>query len=159
MPLRKVGGSLSIMETREAMAALGSIDTQRAWLSDRVIAPWWYHPALGVLAGGLVATGEARNGMIFAWGVVAYTLGAAAVTWVNQRRVGLRMRYFDVRTSAVFAVEVLGVAVVVGLACWLGLAQHLDWAFPIAGLVSFLIVVGCGRWTDRVLRARLRTLP
>ena len=69
------------------------------------------------------------------------------------------MRYFDARSSAVFAVEVIGVAAVVVLACWLGLAEHHDWAFPIAAFVSFFIVVGCGRWTDRLLRARLRALP
>lgn len=138
---------------------LDSIGAQRSWLSDRVIAPRWYHPALGVLAGGLVATGEARSGTVFAWAVVAYTLGAAAVMWMNQQRVGVRLRYFDRRTAIVFAVEVVALAIVAGIACWLGLAEDSTGVFFVAGLVAFGVVVGCGRWTDRVLRARLRTLP
>lgn len=141
------------------MAALDSIDAGRDWLSDRVIAPWWYHVALGVLAGGLVATGEAHSGTVFAWGVVAYTLGAASVMWANQRRVGLKMRYFGACTGAVFAVEVVSLAVVAGLACWLGLTDQHNGAFAIAAVITFGIVVACGKWTDKVLRARLRTRP
>jgi hypothetical protein len=140
----------------EAADAMAGIRRSRAWLADRVIAPGWYHPAFGLLAGAAIAEAEARSWALVAWSVVAYTLGCGALGWINQRRVGLAMQYFDAATRAIFAAHVLALAALIALACWLDLDQGVRGAFVAAGVLAVAVTVMFGRWTDRVLRARLQ---
>jgi hypothetical protein len=146
------------MESHEgdAVSALSAIDTSRSWLADRVIAPAWYHLAFGLLAGAAIAEGELRSWTLFAWSVVAYTVGCGALGWWNQRRAGVAMRYFDWRTGAVFAGQVLTLSALIAIACWLGLDRGIHAAFVAAGVLAVLVTVAFGRWTDRLLRARLQ---
>ena len=139
---------------REAAEAMATIGSSRAWVADRIIAPGWYHPALGALNGALIAVGAARNWALFSWAVVAYTIGCGALMWVNQRRVGIWVSYFRGQTNTVFALQVLSLAVLAGLACWLGIGHGLKAAFILAGVLAVPVTVGFGRWTDQVLRAR-----
>jgi hypothetical protein len=71
--------------------------------------------------------GEIRSWALFAWSVAAYTVGCGALSWWNQRRVGL--------------------------------VRGLPGAFLAAGVLEALLAVVFGRWTDRLLRARLRAAP
>lgn len=148
--------TLSIMESDEAANSLSAIDDSRSWLANRIIAPGWYHVAFGVLAGGVIAEAEVRDWTLFAWSVAAYTVGCGALTWWNQRRVGVVMNYFDCRTRAVFAAHVLALSGLVALACWLGLDHGIRGVFLAAGVLAVPLAVVFGRWTDRLLRARLR---
>ena len=147
------------MPLGEAVSSLSAIDGSRSWLADRIIAPCWYHPAFGLLAGGAIAEGEIRNWAVFAWSVAAYTVGCAALSWWNQHRVGLTMNYFDARTRAVFAAHVLTLGGLAATACWLGLDRGVRGAFLAAGVLAVLLTVVFGRWTDRLLRARLQAAP
>ena len=52
--------------------------------------------------------------------------------WWNQRRVG------------------------VAIACWLGLDRGTHGAFLAAGVLAVPLTVVSGRWTDKLLRTRLR---
>lgn len=140
----------------EAAGAMAVIDRSRAWLADRVIAPGWYHPAFGLLAGAAIAEAEARSWTVFAWSLVAYTVGCGALMWFNQRRVGLVMRYFDAATRAIFTANVLTLATLIALACWLDLNRGVRGAFLVAGVLAVPVTVLFGHWTDRVLRARVR---
>lgn len=139
----------------EAAEALSAIGAGRSWLADRVIAPCWYHPALGLLAGGVIAGAEIRSWVVFGWSVAAYTLGCGAVMWLNQRRVGVAMRYFDARTRAIFAANVLALAGLIAIACWLEFGPGLRGAFLVAGVLAVPLTVLFGRWTDMALRSRL----
>jgi hypothetical protein len=147
------------MTPGEAASSLSAIDGSRSWLADRVIAPGWYHPAFGLLAGGVIAEGEIRNWALFAWSVAAYTAGCGALMWWNQRRVGVTMKYFDARTRAVFTAHVLTLAGLAAAACWLGPCRGVPGAFLAAGVLAVLLTVMFGHWTDRLLRARLQTAP
>lgn len=140
----------------EASGAMAAITGSRAWLANRIIAPRWYHPAFGLLAGAAIAEAEARSWTIFAWSVAGYVVGCGALQWFNQRRVGLVMRYFDARTRAVFATHVLVLTALVALACWLDLDRGVRGAFLLAGVLALPVTVLFGWWTDRLLRARLR---
>ncbi len=144
------------IEVAEAAGAMAAIAGSRAWLADRIIAPRWYHPAFGLLAGAAIAEAEARSWAVFAWSVAGYVVGCGALQWFNQRRVGLVMRYFDARTSAVFAAQVLTLGVLIALACWLDLDRGVRGAFLLAGALALPVIVLFGWWTDRLLRARLR---
>ncbi len=145
-----------LIEVAEAAGAMAAIAGSRAWLADRIIAPRWYHPAFGLLAGAAIAEAEARSWAVFAWSVAGYVVGCGALQWFNQRRVGLVMRCFDARTSAVFAAEVLTLGVLIALACWLDLDRGVRGAFLLAGALALPVIVLFGWWTDRLLRARLR---
>jgi hypothetical protein len=134
---------------------MASIGDARARLARRVVAPAWYHPAFGLLAGGAIAEAEARSWLIVAWSLAAYTVGCGVLSWLNQRRVGLTMRYWDSRTRAVFAGQALALAVLVAAACWVDLDLGLRGAFVVAGGLAVPLTVVFGHWTDRVLRARL----
>jgi hypothetical protein len=144
------------MAPGEAATAMSTIDASRSWLADRIIAPGWYHPAFGLLAGGVIAEAEIRNWMLFAWSVVAYTVGCSALAWWNQRRVGVAMNYFNCRTRAVFAGHVLTLCGLIAFACWLGLDRGAHGAFLAAGVLAVPLTVVFGRWTDKLLRARLQ---
>src|ERR1700727_906629 len=101
------GRAGAAMAPGEAASSLSAINGSRSWLADRVIAPGWYHLAFGLLAGGVIAEAEIRNWALFAWSVAAYTVGCGALSWWNQRHVGVTMQYFDPCTRAVFAAHVL----------------------------------------------------
>src|SRR5580704_11227560 len=153
------GRAGAAMTPGEAASSLSAIDGSRSRLADRVIAPAWYHPAFGLLAGGVIAEGEIRNWALFAWSVAAYTAGCGALMWWNQRRVSLTMNYFDARTRAVFTAHVLTLAGLAAAACWLGLGRGVHGAFLAAGVLAVPLTVMFGHLTDRLLRARLQTAP
>ena len=137
----------------EAASAMAAIEDRRAWLADRLIAPRWYHPALGVLAGALVAVAETRNWPLFYWTVAGYSAGCGALMWMNQRRVGVAVKYFRRRVSVIFAAQVLTLSALVAVACWLDLDRGRRGAFLVAGVLAVAIAIVFGRWTDRALRA------
>ncbi len=140
----------------EAAAALAAVGESRSWLADRATAPWWYHPMFGAFNGGLIAVGAARSAVLFSWSVVGYTFACGALMWWNQQRVGVRIQHHRGWENVVFIGQVLALAVVAGLACWLGLAQGLRVAFLAAGALALLLTVAFGKLTDVVLRARLQ---
>lgn len=146
----------AVVTPEQAASAMKAIDGTRSWLTGRIIAPAWYHPAFGLLAGGAIAEGDARSWLLFAWSVAAYTVGCGVLSWVNQRRVGVTMKYFDRRTRLVFAGHVLLLSALIALACWLGLGRGVHGAFLAAGALAVPVTVAFGRWTDRILRTRLR---
>ena len=140
----------------EAAIAISAIGSSRGWLADRIIAPGWYHPASGLLAGGVIAEAEIRSWLLFAWSVAAYAAGCSALMWWNQRRAGIAMKYFDARTRAVFAGHVLTLSGLIAVACWLGLDRGMPGAFLAAGVLAVPLTVIFGHWTDRLLRARVQ---
>jgi hypothetical protein len=144
------------MAPGEAATALAAIDASRSWLSDRVIAPCWFHPASGLLAGAVIAEAEIRSVPLFAWSVAAYTIGCGALMWWNQQRVGVAIQYFDWRTRAAFAAHALALTGLIAAACWLGLGREVPGAFLAAGILAVPLTVAFGRWTDRLLRVRLQ---
>lgn len=159
LPYWKVVDILSSMENENSVEEiLTAAISGRAWLAQRLVAPWWYHPCLGLLAGALTAVGIARNGTFFAWAVVGYSIGCGLVMWANQRRVGVSMRYFDRAMSSVFVAQVLCMALVAAVGCWLEFSRNLRGALLVAALCEFGITVLFGYWCDRVLRQRIVSL-
>jgi hypothetical protein len=140
----------------EAASAISAIGGSRSWLADRVIAPGWYHLSLGLLASGAIAEAEVHSWVLFAWSVAGYTVGCGALMWMNQRRVGVAMKYFDACTRAIFAGHVLTLSALITVACWLDLDRGIRGAFLAAGVLAVALTVVSGRWTDKLLRARLQ---
>lgn len=150
------GGEATGMTPGEAATALAAVSASRSWLSDRVVAPCWFHPAFGLLAGAVIAEAETRSVLLFAWSVAAYTIACGGLMWWNQQRAGVAIQYFDRRTRAVYAAHVLTLAGLVAAACWLGLDRGVHGAFLAAGILAVPLTVVFGRWTDRLLQVRLQ---
>jgi hypothetical protein len=150
------GAAAAEIAPDEAARAISAIDASRSWLADRIIAPGWYHLAFGLLAGGAIAEAEMRSWVLFAWSVVGYTVGCGALMWLNQRRVGVAMTYFDACTRAIFTGHVLALSALIAVACWLDLDRGIRGTFLAAGVLAVPLTVVSGRWTDKLLRARLQ---
>jgi hypothetical protein len=140
----------------DAAAAIASVASGRQWLARRVIAPRWYHPALGLCAGALIAIAELRDWTLFFWAVAGYTVACGTIQWVNQRRAGVWIRNFQGWRGLVFALEVLALSALVGAACWLEFGVGVRGAFLVAGLIAVPIEVAFGTLTDGVIRAQLQ---
>jgi hypothetical protein len=144
------------MERDEAAGAIAAIADSRTVLADRIVAPCWYHPALGLLAGAAIAEADARSWLLFGWSIAGYTVGCGALLWLNQRRVGVAMKYFDPRTRLIFSLQVMTLIALIAVACWLELDRGIHGVFLIAGALAVAVTVAFGRWSDGVLRARLQ---
>ena len=94
--------------------------------------------------------------VLFAWSVAGYTVGCGALMWMNQRRAGVAMKYFDACTRATFAGHVLTLSALIAIACWLDLDRGTRGAFLAVGVVAVPLTVAFGRRTDKLLRARLQ---
>jgi hypothetical protein len=141
------------METEQLdpEAALAAIAGQRREAAERLVTPWWYHPALGLLVGAMVAAQGAPTAIRL--GVLAlFFVGLAALVRAYQRLTGLWVSGYrrgpagrvTIGLAVVYLASVL-VAIVVG--GW--------WAIG-AGAVVLAATVVLGRAFDEALRRELR---
>ncbi len=146
----------------EAAAALDLVDASRTRLADRLITPWWYHPALGSVFGAffLIQTVDSR-GTRFAL-ILPWAVAGAAVVDAYRRRTGLartglwvtgfpagRARREAAALVAALAALFLAAVVLQGAAGW-------DAAPVVAGVLTVPCVTVLGRRLDRSLREDLR---
>ncbi|THV37066.1 hypothetical protein [Glycomyces buryatensis] len=146
----------SSVNPQEAQAALDSVQQSRSDIADRLYTPWWYHPALGVLVGGLVAA--VTGGVHFSVLLVVYTAGLVGLVYTYRRVAGVWINGYEAgpksRRSLFRFVVVLLVIGIVGAAFSIGM--ELRWFTPITGLVIAVYTTVWGRQFDKVLRADLR---
>lgn len=152
-------------DAAEAAAALDLVDASRTQIADRLITPWWYHPALGSVFGAFfmihaVDSRGLRYVLILAWAVVGVAVvdayrrrtglsRAGTGLWVNGFPTGRARRE---ATALVTVLVALGLAAVVldGAAGWVA-------APVVAGVLAVPCVIVLGRRLDRALREDLRT--
>lgn len=143
-------------ESLDPAAALTLVAGSRARLADRLVTPWWYHPVLGVLVGGVVAS----QALPSPWAMLAlpvYLIGWALLVRSYRRLTGVWISGFHpAAPKGVLWGVLVGVALLVLTAAVLDVGFDLWWAPVIAGVLAVPIVVVGGRSFDRVLRASLR---
>lgn len=148
----------SSVNPREARAALDAVQQSKSDLADRVYTPWWYHPILGVLCGGLVTAATVGAPLAAVLGAVAaFGLGVAVLSKVYWRRIGVQVTGYPgprTRAAAMIAVSV-GLALA-AVSAVLGLALDLPWAAVAVGAAVAVLTVVWGRRFDAILRAELR---
>src|SRR5450830_505522 len=147
---------LSVMET-DAERQLALIADTRARAADRLVTPWWYHVALGVLMGTLVLAVGLGFGTWWYVVVVALVLVGEGVVVGAYRRV---MRVWTTTWDAFprWAIWIgfgVGLALVSAAAA-VRLSTVIVWPVWVLAAVMFVHMVVLGRWTDAVWRARLR---
>jgi hypothetical protein len=149
----------SQLSPEEAQAALAAVDQSRSDIADRLITPWWYHPVLGVLVGGLITVAtigvsfQVLLGVLGAYAVGVYLLMSAyrrkARVWMNGFGGGPRARRSITLMAAVtIAITIAGSVFSTGL--------EIRWTALLTGLAVAVTVTIWGRHYDNVLRAELR---
>jgi hypothetical protein len=148
----------ALMDRETAAAQLAALQEVRDQMAERVVPPWWYDPALGVVVFLLLSAVSLRDAgwLYFTTLVVAVGGLWALVTaykritgvWVSGMRRG--------RTAPVIRVWFAVYAVVVGVA---GVAEFLfdvRGATVVAGAVLGVAITFLGRWWMRLYVAELR---
>jgi hypothetical protein len=141
----------------EAAAALASVGATRAQLADRITTPGWYHPVLGLLAGGLIASSELDNLAVFFAALLVYAVGCGVLISSYRRLTGVWVS--GLRRGPAGRVSLLLVGtlyIIAGLAALAGLGLGVPGAFVVGGVVAFVAVVVLGRRFDDALRRELR---
>jgi hypothetical protein len=145
------------MESHTARDALDLVADARAAAADRLVTPWWYHPALGLLGAQLIF-GYAVGGTAVKLACLAmYLLGIAALVrayrsltgmWISGLRPG-RARRSAIAIGVLFAVCMI--AAIIGA----DVADHW-WPAAVVAAVGLAGTIVLGRRFDDRLRAELR---
>ncbi|MDG4827329.1 hypothetical protein O7635_36260 [Asanoa sp. WMMD1127] len=136
---------------------LAAVDDARAAVADRLVTPWWYHPALGILlAGYVVGISFGNSGVKIASGLL-FAAAVVALGNLYRRRTGVWVSGFQAGRASRWAIA-LGVLIgAVVLTAWaIGSYTRLDWPVWVLAAVGFVGTVLIGRRFDSALRAQLR---
>lgn len=147
------------MNPQEAQAALAAVEQSRSDIADRLYTPWWYHPILGVLIGGLLALaiGDVPSAVLLGalpvyglgLGVLVIVYRRKAGVWVNGNQAGPRSLRSLLRGGAfLIVVAIVGAAFSIGM--------EIRWAAWVTGLVVAVSLTVWGRHFDKLMRADLR---
>jgi hypothetical protein len=137
--------------------ALAAVNAGRTAVADRLVTPWWYHPILGVLLGGMVAASALQSSVAggVAWALCGGGLAVLAGTYRRMTGVGLDSwhglppnRWYLATVAVFFGALALGLALD-ELGWW--------WGTLLAGALVVPAVVVLGRKGDELMRDRLRT--
>ena len=143
-------------------SALADVDSARRSVADRLVTPWWYHPALGAILAAimLVAALDLHNlvrlpvALVGAAGIGLLVAAYQRTTglWVDVRNLGPTSRKWWL-AYAVIVVVVTGGSLVptaanVALPVWLAVA------LAVVALVATIVL---GRRMDDALRAEIRS--
>jgi hypothetical protein len=140
-----------------AAERLAAINHARAAVADRLVTPWWYHPALGVLLSGyVVGVSFGSTGIKLASGVL-FAAAVLALGNVYRRRTGVWVSGFDAGRASRWAIALGALIGVVVLTAW-ATTSYTDhrwpvWVLAVAGFVGTVVI---GRRFDSALRAQLR---
>jgi len=159
----------SSVNPEAAQAALASIDQSRSDIADQLVSPWWYHPVLGILTGGLAMVAFSgitwyvlaygRIGPIIAASIlVVYVVGMILLARFYYRRVGVLS---DAHAAGLRKRRNLAVWMSVGLFLagnyWFTVIGYIYWPTAIVvGVVVAAFTVVWGRRFDKAMQAALR---
>lgn len=160
----------SSVNPEAAQAALASIDKSRADIADQLVSPWWYHPVLGILTGGVsavacsgitwyVAAFLPIGPIIAASILVVYVVGMILLTKLYYRRVGVLS---DAHAAGLRKRRNLAVWMSVGLFLagnYAAITMNFTNPWPpaiAAGVVVAAFTVVWGRRFDKAMQAALR---
>ena len=136
-------------EAAEAAAQLAALRADREALADRVLQPWWYDVALGLLLFGFLASYAADSLWVTFPALVLFGAGIAALVSAYRRITGVWVTT-PPRFTALWAAVVL-VVLVPAFVLAEGFDRH--WVMVVAGAVlgvaaGVLSRVWGRRWVD-----------
>ncbi|PYY49439.1 hypothetical protein [Curtobacterium sp. MCBD17_023] len=144
-----------LARAREALAA---VEATRAYVADRLVTPWWYHPTLGLLTAAYLV-GYTLGGTVVRMSVlIAFFVGLGALVSVYRRRTGVWVSGHRAGAATRWAVAMgVSAVVVVVTAMVVHAATGLLWPVWAGAAVLFVLIVALGRRFDARLRSELRS--
>ncbi|MBI1686172.1 hypothetical protein [Caulobacter hibisci] len=144
------------VDPAEAARMLAEVQAANADLARRAKAPTWYHPALGLLMGGLVAV-QGQPIVLMLGYYLVFLVGLMLLVGVYKRHTGLWINGYRAGRTRWVAV---GLAVAAGLSlllsAWLVRDQGLVAApFVIGAVVAVVVTIGGFVW-EAAFRRDLR---
>jgi hypothetical protein len=135
-----------------AAAQLEALRADRAALADRVLQPWWYDVALGLLLFGFLASYAFDSPWVTFPALLVFAAGLGALVAAYRRITGVwvSVGHRVVTVWGVLALLVLGPAFVLAE----GFDQH--WVMVPAGAVLGIAIAGLSRLWGRAYVAQLR---
>ncbi|TQS41889.1 hypothetical protein [Cryptosporangium phraense] len=140
-----------------AAEQLTAIADARAAVADRLVTPWWYHPALGALVAFDVVMMSFGNIVLMCVGCVVFLALCVVLANAYRRMTGVWVSGFEAGRAGRWA-GALGALVGVSLAAsWvLGSYTDLRWVAWLIAAVDVVATIVLGRRFDAALRAQLR---
>jgi len=140
----------------DALRMLAEVEAANADLAERAKAPTWYHPALGLLIGGLIGAQALPIPLMIAFYVV-YVVGLWLLVRAYKRHTGLWINGYRAGRTRWVAIGLAAVASVGGLiSIWLMRERGLTLAPLVFGaLVAVIVTIGGFVW-EAAFRADLR---
>lgn len=143
-------------------AALADVDSARRAVADRLITPWWYHPALGTILAAIVLVGalDLHNlirlpvALVGGAGIGLLVAAYQRVTglWVDMRNLGpVSRRWWLAYAVVVVVVTISSLAPTFtdrALPVWLALTLV---------AVALVATIVLGRRVDEALRTEIRS--
>ena len=136
-----------------AAAQLAALQADREALADRVLQPWWYDVALGLLLFGFLASYALDRLWVTFVALVLFGAGLGALVSAYRRITGIWVNTPS-RVMALWGAAVL-VVLVPALVLSEGYDQH--WAMVVAGAVLGVAVGVLSRLYGRAYVAELRS--
>jgi hypothetical protein len=141
------------MDPAAAAAQLETLKADRAALADRVLQPWWYDVALGLLLFGFLAAYAFGSLWVTFPALLVFAAGLGALVAAYRRITGVWLSAGP-RVLAVWSVLVL-VVLVPAFVLAEGFDQH--WVMVPAGAVLGIAIAGLSRVWGRAYVAKLRS--
>jgi hypothetical protein len=139
-------------EQLDPQAALAAIADQRRGAAERLVTPWWYHPALGLLVGGFVAARAFDSPLVQVLTLVVFFVALALLVQLYRRRTGVWITGY--RRGAAGRVTALLVAVYLAAIFGAYLVEGVG-AFLAAGAVIAAATVVLGHRFDAAVQEEL----
>lgn len=140
----------------DTLRMLAEVDAAKADMARRAKAPTWYHPALGLLIGGLIAVqGQPIQVMLGVY--AAYIAGLVLLMRAYKRHTGLWINGYRAGRTRWVAIGLAGLGMLGALiAIWLVRERGLTQAPLVFGaIVAVIVTVGGFVW-EAAYRADLR---
>lgn len=145
--MEKETAMTTAVDPAEAARQLADLEQSRAELARRIVAPWWYHPALGLVTASMIAMLAAP----LVWRLVhlAFVFGACWLLMrAYKRRTGVWVHGWRAGRTRWVSAGLAAVVLAVGLASvglWLATGEVLI-HFVAAGLVAVLVTAAGPLW-------------
>lgn len=140
----------------DALRMLAEVEAANADLAKRAKAPLWYHPALGLLIGALIAVQGQPTPILLAF-YAAYIAGLALLVRAYKRHTGLWISGYRAGRTRWVALGLAALTTIGGvIAVWLLRERGLTSAPLVFGaIVAVIVTIGGFVW-EAAFRADLR---